>query len=421
MLNKLLAFVRQYDMLQPGDRVVCAVSGGADSVALLFAMYLMSQKLQIQVEAAHFNHQLRGDESNRDELFVREFCDGYHIPLHLGVGDITPGEKGLEAAARDARYAFLRSIPGKIATAHTADDNAETLLMHLVRGTGLKGLGGITPVCGNLIRPMLSVTRDDVLAFLDEYHLPWIEDSSNSTDAFLRNRIRHHIMPLLKSENPALAENLSATAIRLREEDAALTSMVPKELPDVSELLKLHPGIRARALSDFLFKCGISEPESKHITALEKLLLSAKPSASVDLPGGIVICRNYNRLEIRESFEPIKLQKISCPGAVELPYPSVRIAVSPAEKPYMTVDRFTVSVRGDLYLRSRQPGDKITLKGGTKDLKKLYIDRKIPAHLRSSIPVLADSEGVVGVYGFGANLSRITGGSSLVEICFEEI
>lgn len=421
MLNKLLSFVRRFQMLQPGDRVICAVSGGADSIALLFAMYLLTEKLQIRVEAAHFNHHLRGTESDADEAFVRDFCAGYHIPLHLGGAQVVSGDKGLEAAARDYRYAFLKSLPGKVATAHTADDNAETLLMHLVRGTGLKGLGGITPVLDNVIRPMLCVTRDEVMAFLDEYHLSWIEDSSNSTDAFLRNRIRHHIMPQLKLENPCLAENLSATALRLRDDEAALASLLPQELPDVTQLQGMHPGIRARLLTDFLNKCGIREPEAKHIAALERLVFSTKPSASANFPGGIVICRNYDKLQIKRPDEPLVPRKLSYPCVVELTEPALRIKVQPASAPCLTVDRFTVSVKGDLYLRGRQPGDAITLSGGTKDLKKLYIDRKIPAHLRSSIPVLADDAGVLGVYGIGANLSRISGDDSLIEICFEEI
>ena len=224
MLNKLATFIRKYDMIVPGDRVICAISGGADSVALLFGLYLLKEKLQFRLEAAHFNHRLRGDESDRDEAFVKEFCDRFDIPLHLGSGEVKPGKKGLEAAARDARYAFLRSLPGKIATAHTADDNAETVLLHLVRGTGLKGLCGITPVGDGLIRPMLSITRAEVEAFLQEYCLRHIVDSSNETDAFLRNRLRHHVMPLLKEENPRLAEHLSAMALQLQGEEALLHS-----------------------------------------------------------------------------------------------------------------------------------------------------------------------------------------------------
>ena len=205
MLNKLLAQLRKYEMLSAGDHVICAVSGGADSVALLFGMYLLREKLGITLSAAHFNHHLRGAESDRDEQFVRQFCDRYEIPLFVGQARVVAGKKGLEAAAREARYAYFATLSGKIATAHTADDNAETVLMHLVRGTGLKGLGGISPVKGNILRPMLTVTRQEVLAFLEEYGLTFVEDSSNQTDDFFRNRLRHGVMPLLKEENPRLA------------------------------------------------------------------------------------------------------------------------------------------------------------------------------------------------------------------------
>ena len=139
MLNNLRAFNRTHGLIEKGDTIVCAVSGGADSMALLWSLYLLKEEWDLTVEAAHFNHHLRGEESDRDEAFVRDFCEGYGIPLHVGSAEVKPGKKGLEAAAREARYAFLRTLPGKIATAHTADDNAETILLHLVRGTGLKG------------------------------------------------------------------------------------------------------------------------------------------------------------------------------------------------------------------------------------------------------------------------------------------
>ena len=124
MLNKMLAAIRRYGLVEPGDTVICAVSGGADSMALLWGFFLLKEKLGIRLEAAHFNHNLRGEESARDAEFVQKFCDFHDIPLHLGSGTVVPGKKGLEAAARDARYAFLRSLKGTIATAHTADDNA---------------------------------------------------------------------------------------------------------------------------------------------------------------------------------------------------------------------------------------------------------------------------------------------------------
>ena len=152
MLNKLLKQLRQYEMVSAGDHVICAISGGADSVALLFGMYLLREKLGIRLSAVHFNHGLRGAESDRDEKFVRDFCAHYDIDLTVGKQQVVAGRKGLEAAAREARYAFFATLNGKIATAHTADDNAETVLMHLVRGTGLRGLGGIRPRCSGWSR-----------------------------------------------------------------------------------------------------------------------------------------------------------------------------------------------------------------------------------------------------------------------------
>lgn len=422
MLNKLVAFVRRYQMLQPGDHVVCAVSGGADSVAMLFAMYLLREKLQITVSAAHFNHGLRGDESQRDEDFVREFCARYEIPLEVGSSQVVSGKKGLEAAARDARYSFLKSLPGKIATAHTADDNAETMLMHLVRGTGLKGLGAIAPVNGNLIRPMLDVTREAVLAFLHEYNLSYVTDSSNETDLFLRNRIRHHIMPLLVRENPKIAENLSGLALRLRQDEDALSRMADTEqLPDVPELRQLPSALRNRKIAAFLQRCGVQEPETTHITLVEKLVFSEKPSARACLPGGILILRNYDRLERGGLQEPLNTVTLTCPGTVLLPDLGLRVVCSPATQAVDTPECFTVLPSGPMVLRCRQAGDRLRLTGGSKDLKKLFIDRKIPAAQRPAIPVVADENGILGVYGFGANRERLAYGPSAIVVRFEHI
>ena len=317
MLNKLLSFIRQQNMIAEGDRIICAVSGGADSVALLFAMYLLKEKLNMQLEAAHFNHHLRGEESNRDEAFVREFCDRYDIPLHVGGGEVVAGKKGLEAAARDARYAFLRGLNGKIATAHTADDNAETVLLHLVRGTGLKGLGGIHPINGNVIRPMLSCTRQDVEDFCSEWCLRYITDSSNETDDFLRNRLRHHVMPLLQRENPKFSENTSAMALRLRLDEEYL-SRSATDCVDVELLKQMHPAVRNRGLEQFLKASGVREPEAVHIAQVETLLYSGKPSAKVNLPGGVTIARNYGILEARREEKRLGKQVLTCPGEVIL-------------------------------------------------------------------------------------------------------
>lgn len=417
MLNKLRRFLKRYDMVTPGDTVVAAVSGGADSVAMLFALYLLKDELHITLEAAHFNHGLRGAESQRDADFVSNLCDRFGIPLHLGVAQVKAGKKGMEAAAREARYAFFETLTGKIATAHTADDNAETVLMHLVRGTGLKGLGGITPVRGNLIRPMLEITRQEVLAFLEEYHLPRVEDSSNASDVFLRNRIRHHVMPLLKAENPRLAENLSAMALSLREDDQALEDLTLKE-PDVEALRELPAALRSRSLAAFLKRSGIPEPEAGHIALAEQLVFSDNPSAKAHFPGGITVAREYGRLTVQET--PMALESVLLPenGVVELPNAGLRVVCTPAQGIADTPDGFTVIPRGQMILRCRHSGDTLRRPGGVKSLKKMFIDRKIPASRRMLVPVASDEAGVLGVYGIGAHLDRLGSG---VHIRFEKI
>jgi len=405
MLNELLAQLRRYDMVSPGDSVICAVSGGADSMALLWGLYLLREKLDIRLSAAHFNHCLRGEESQRDEAHVRAFCDRFDIPLHVGRGQVRPGKKGLEAAARDARYSFLRGLPGKIATAHTADDNAETVLMHLVRGTGLKGLGGIAPVSGALIRPLLTCTRQQVLEFLEEYHIPFVEDSSNAGDAFLRNRLRHHVMPVLKQENPRLAQNLSAMAMQLRQEEQALSQMAADAATgDVPHLRSLPPALRSRVLERFLKESGVREPERTHIALAEKLVFSDNPSASGDFPGGVTVRRVYDRLEAQP--EPSALETVTLPACGTVETGHWRVTVMPAQSIVNTDTVFTVVSAGQLVLRCRHSGDTIRLSGGTKSVKKLFIDRKIPATRRLQIPVIADEAGIVGIHGFGANLDR---------------
>lgn len=419
MLNKVSSFLRQQNMVQPGDRVICALSGGADSVALTFAFYLLKEKLGICLEAAHFNHNLRGAESLRDETFVREFCSRYDIPLHAGSGRVTPEKKGLEAAAREARYGFLRTLDGKIATAHTADDNAETVLLHLVRGTGLKGLGGIAPVQGNLIRPMLTVTRQEVEAFLDEYCLSHVEDSTNHQDAFLRNRIRHQVMPLLKAENPRLGENLSAMALRLREDEACLAAQSAFDtLPGVEALRAMPSARRSRMLSEFLRRSGVREPEEAHVALAEQLVFSEKPSARAAFPGGVTIARSYDTLEAVREPQPLEGVVLPCPGQVTLP--GLSVTAVPAREILNGPGVFTVAPEGAMVLSSRRPGDAMRLSGGTKSVKKAFIDRKIPALERPAIPVLRDDRGVLGVYSIGVNRERAPAGLPAVTIRFEK-
>ena len=412
MLNKMLAAIRRHDMVQPGDTVICAVSGGADSMALLWGLYLLKEKLGIRLEAAHFNHNLRGEESAQDAEFVRNFCDFHDIPLHFGSGTVVPGKKGLEAAARDARYAFLKRLPGIIATAHTADDNAETVLMHLLRGSGLRGLGGVTPKSEGLIRPMLDVTREQVEGFLEENYIRHITDSSNATDAFLRNRLRHHVMPLLRAENPSVAVGLSAAAQRIREDACLLDELAAAVDPtDVAALRAAPAPLRRRAIEGFLRQNGFPEPSAEHIRQAEAVVFSDNPSARATF-GGLILRRSYDLL--CADREQIVLETRMLPLVGVTPLPEIGMAVRTAV--VTGPGEWTVCPVGQMVVRSRQPGDELTTPGGTKSLKKRFIDRKIPQFERSAVPVIADEAGVLAVYGFGTDEGRKTGGAY---VCIE--
>ena len=421
MYNKIAAYAWD-TLIEKGDHIICAVSGGADSMALLWSMYLLKDKWDIRLSAAHFNHNLRGEESDADEAFVRQFCDHYDIPLYVGHGYVTAGEKGLEAAAREARYAFFATLDGKIATAHTADDNAETVLMHMIRGTGLKGLGGISPIYGgNVIRPMLSVTRAEVEAFLAEWSIRYITDSSNETDDFLRNRLRHHVMPLLLEENPRLVENFAEMIDDLRGDEMSLTMLSKLEQDlSVSELALMPPALRRRWLKDFLERNGVREPERSHILLTESLVFSRNPSARANLPGNVTIERCYDALRKAEQTTVPEPALLNCPGITELPQWGLRVICRPASQIINHDHIFTVAPGQNVVLRSRLPGDELRLPGGTKSLKKLYIDKKIPAAQREKIPVLADEQGVLGVYGLGVNLNRVPPEGNAMQFLIEK-
>lgn len=310
LLRQVRDFCRGQSLFQPGQHVVCAVSGGADSIALLCLLRELEPTLH--VSAAHFNHQLRGEESERDERFVRDFCAARAIPLQVGRGDVAAyaacSGRGLEESARILRYDFLNTLEGdRIATAHHADDNAETMLLHLLRGSGLRGLCGIPPRRGRIIRPLLTVTRQELREYLRTRALPWVEDSSNQEDAALRNRLRHGIMPQLDALAPDFARRLSACAGLLREDEACLQAQAMQLLaqartPDGAlrcpVLLEAPVALRSRALRLWLADALPQDLSQTHLRALLELLHHPQPAARCALPGGLTACRRYERLEL---------------------------------------------------------------------------------------------------------------------------
>jgi tRNA(Ile)-lysidine synthase len=234
-----------------GDRVAVAISGGADSTALLLLVHaantLPKNALAVGLSAVHINHTLRGDESEADQRFVEELCARLEIPLHLHRADTqtyaTQHKQTIEEAARNLRYTFFAELFAqgkvhKILTAHTLDDQAETVLMKLLRGAWLEGLSAIAPVLelghgGKVLRPLLGTRREELRTYLRERNQPWCEDSSNSDEAFTRNRIRHTVLPVLREENPSIDQTLANLAELAREEESRWTADVQKLLPQL--------------------------------------------------------------------------------------------------------------------------------------------------------------------------------------------
>lgn len=258
-------WIDRYNMLPQDAKVLCALSGGADSMFLLHRLLALREERGLQVFAAHYHHGLRGEESERDADFVAQQCKKLEVPLVIERGDVKSfavrERLGIEEAARNLRYEFLNKTADRlscerIATAHTLNDQAETVLMNLCRGAGCRGLGGIPPVRGRIVRPLLQTGRDEIETWLREHEIPWVEDSTNLSDEYARNRFRHGVIPLLLRENPSVLEAIGRTAEILREDDACLNRMAEEFLlafdgdggiPSKA-LLALEPAVAARVL-----------------------------------------------------------------------------------------------------------------------------------------------------------------------------
>ena len=315
-------------MFRRGVTVLACVSGGADSMAMLDILLEISKIRGFSVIAAHYNHKLRGEESERDENFVREICANRDIQLYCESGDVVDYAKkngiGIEAAARDLRYRFFYAAAAdagaeRIATAHTADDNAETIIMNLTRGAGTTGISGIPPMrpqksASTVIRPLLCLSREDIMRFIQERDIRYVEDSTNSQDIYTRNKIRHNVMPVLKEINPNLGETMAVAAQLARNDEEYLsdladsfiaqhglgdkpqrTGLKVKALMDAPSAVsgrvvrKMYAGVKTAERTEGGEQIAENHTLSfKHINAVLNLCGNNKPSASVSLPGMIV-------------------------------------------------------------------------------------------------------------------------------------
>ena len=408
-------------LLPAGSGVLCAVSGGADSMCLLHWLWSRRDELGLRVCAAHYEHGLRGAEALRDCAFVEDWCRNQGIPFVAEHGDVRAyaAEKGLglEAAARELRYDFLeRAADGfgceLIATAHNADDNAETLLLHLCRGSGAAGLSGIPPRRGRIVRPLLACTRAQIEAYLDEHGVEHVEDGSNGSEDFARNRLRLRVTPVLRELNPAFAAAAGRTAELLRADDECLCALadgfIAKEYRDdslpLAALSELHPAVARRVLRSLC-------PESLSREHVEAALAFAEGTERgfLDLPG-LRLRREQGRLFFDgEGPEPeFPTRELLPDTATELPELGLRLRcgrdvfrAGEIHSEFKTYFFKCEKIRGGLLCSPRRPGDRMRPAGRklSKSLKSLFLEAGLTQRERGRALVIRDEEGVLAVWG----------------------
>ena len=409
--NKLTAAAEFLSRKFPhGGRVLCAVSGGLDSMCLLD---YMTRQPGFSVAAAHFNHGLRGSEADRDEEFVRDYCAKRRIPFVSGSGDVRSfAEKeglSIEEAARQLRYAFLQETAEKngadaILTAHHADDNAETVLLSLVRGTGSAGLAGIPQVRGNICRPFLRIPRAELADYAAAHDIPHVEDSTNQDpSAAARNALRTTVMPVLRQLNPKCVENIARTSSILREESDALESMArglteqAKELPDgvaipCLMLMDVPTAVAERTILQLMAQTAGHRRDltAAHVVAVLELARGRGEEKEVSLPYGMTARRKKYTLEItRRPARPAGLP-IEVGGAVE--FGGTAVMLSDQASPGALSIRLPADAA--VTVTSWRPGDWLRLPGsrGKRSFKRLCAERGLTPEERDALPVLRVGE-----------------------------
>ncbi|OQY60308.1 MAG: tRNA lysidine(34) synthetase TilS [Desulfobacteraceae bacterium 4572_88] len=455
LLETVTQTVRQHKMFCLGDSVLVGVSGGADSVALLHLLRRLAPGFSIRIAIAHLNHSLRQEESDRDASFVAALAKKLGLPCHSDKRDVRQYQRqhrlSLEEAARQVRYAFYEEVAekngfDKVALGHHADDNAELVLMYLFRGSGLTGLSGIPPVRNEkFVRPLIRVSRKDIKAFIAENRLEYVSDSTNQDPLYLRNRIRHHLLPMIRaSYNPNIADTLNRLASIVRCDDEwleetteaifrkSISGFREEELRlSVPMLRKTHLAAQRRLVRKAIaqVKGDLRRITYAHVEAVQKLLQKGAADGSLDLPDrvhvvktGDSLCFSKGRARGAEAGIPFTYT-VSAPGMVFIQEigASLSFSVTPRENAaffnkgsenrvpqhpgqsgypvcnYFDMDTLTFPMT----IRNFRPGDRFTPLGmsGTQKVKKYFINNKIPRAERARCPILLCQGKIIWVVG----------------------
>lgn len=425
-MNKedVLSVIKRYNMLENCDRIVVGLSGGADSVCLLSVLNSLKAEYGFSLVAAHINHGIRGAEAQRDEESCKRLCESLDVPLEILHADIPTLSKqqgiGEEECGRIVRYNFFRSLAGKrgkIATAHNLNDNAETLLLNLVRGAGAKGACGIPPVRDNIIRPLIETDRESIEKYCEENELQYVTDSTNLECEYSRNKIRIKVLPTLCEINQNAVGALSGFASRMREQEAFLEGVVNEKYSLCvknsvlyeAEFSALDIFLKKRIAGRFLSELSHGEVEAKHIDDFLRFVGSGK--ALVTASATEIVSRDGKIFKKPEQAEQFSVDFSLEDKAVNLPFCEISI------EEYDTKDLQNLNkdmldnlidcdkISNTLILRSRKDGDKFTFskRRVTKTVKKLFNEDKIPPEVRNRMVIL-DSDGeVVWLSGYGTN------------------
>ncbi len=434
MLNKfekkVLSAIQAYSMLDSGDHVLVGLSGGKDSAVLLYALRSLSSVLGISLSAFHLNHMIRGEEAERDARFSRELCESLDVPFYtesIDVPSLADG-RGLEAVARDVRYRALdrcsRGIgANKIATAHTLSDNTETLMISLIRsGT----LSQIPAVRGNIVRPLIETTTEEVLLYAEEKNISYVTDSTNADTDYLRNFLRLAILPELRLKQESI-DNTLCKAGKIYASYKALASRLADEYFEKNENPESLDSLKTLALDSSMYAvlyCVLSricELNGTSLTyerfeALCQMIAEGQVGKSVSLSSGKRALIGYGKLIVEDATDVSSDYRISLRrGKNDIPSSPYTVYLETEdERKQRVLDRQQkinkktkiIQINGSiitngLYLRPKLDGDKFRCRGITRSVKKFFIDSKLDRALRDTFPILCDSEGIVWVAGIG--------------------